>query len=66
MRAAQSRQKSYADKRRRPLAFEVGDYVYQKLSPMKNAQRFRLKRKLTQRYVLVFHVSQLKEVFACA
>ena len=33
--AAQSRQKSYADKRRSPLVFEVGDYVYLKVSPMK-------------------------------
>ena len=31
MKAAQSRQKSYADKRRRPLTFEVGDYVYLKV-----------------------------------
>jgi len=35
MRAAQSRQKSYADKRRRPLEFNVGDYVYLKVTPMK-------------------------------
>ena len=35
MKATQSRQKSYADKRRRPLTFEVGDYVYLKVSPMK-------------------------------
>ena len=35
MKTAQSRQKSYADKRRRPLTFEVGDYVYLKVSPMK-------------------------------
>jgi hypothetical protein len=33
--AAQSRQNSYADKRRRPMEFEVGDYVYLKVSPMK-------------------------------
>ena len=33
--ATQSRQKSYADKWRRPLTFEVGDYVYLKVSPMK-------------------------------
>ena len=33
--AAQARQKSYADKRRRPLTFEVGDHVYLKVSPMK-------------------------------
>ena len=40
MRESQSRQKSYADKRRRPLTFEVGDYVYLKVSPMKGVQRF--------------------------
>ena len=33
--AAQSRQKSYANKRRRPIEFEVGDYVYLKVSLMK-------------------------------
>jgi hypothetical protein len=35
MKATQSRQKSYADKRRRSLEFEVGDYVYLKVTPMK-------------------------------
>jgi hypothetical protein len=35
MKAAQSRQKSYADKRTRHLEFEVGDYVYLKVTPMK-------------------------------
>jgi hypothetical protein len=35
MAAAQARQKSYADKRRKPIEFEVGDYVYIKVSPMK-------------------------------
>ena len=30
---AQSRQKSYADRRRRPLAFEVGDHVFLKVMP---------------------------------
>ena len=35
MKIAQSRQKSYTDKRRRPLKFKVGDYVYLKVSPMK-------------------------------
>jgi len=51
MKAAQSRQKSYADKRRRPLTFEVGDYVYLKVLPMKGVQRFGVKRKLVPRYV---------------
>ena len=49
--ATQSRQKSYADKRRRPIEFEVGDYVYLKVSPMKMVQRFVVKRKLAPRYV---------------
>ena len=50
MKVAQSRQKSYADKRR-PLTFEVLDYVYLKVSPMKGVQRFGVKRKLAPRYV---------------
>ena len=49
--AAQSRQKSYADKRRSPLVFEVGNYVYLKVSPMKKVQRFGVKRKLVPWYV---------------
>ena len=35
LKIAQSRQKSYADRRRDPLVFEVGDHVYLKLSPWK-------------------------------
>jgi hypothetical protein len=34
LRIAQSRQKSYTDHRRRELSFEVGDFVYLKVSPM--------------------------------
>ena len=48
---AQSRQKSYSDKRRWPIEFEVGEYVYLKVSPMKGVQRFGVKRKLAPRYV---------------
>ena len=44
MKAAQSRQKSYADRRRRPLTFEVGDYVYLRVSPMKGVKRFGMKK----------------------
>ena len=51
MEAAQARQKSYADRRRRPLEFEVGDFVYLKVSPMKGVNRFGVKRKLAPRYV---------------
>jgi len=51
MKVTQSRKKSYADKRRRPIEFEVGDYVYLKVSPMKKVQQFGVKWKLAPRYV---------------
>ena len=35
LRTAQSRQKSYADRRRRPLEFQIGDQVFLKISPKK-------------------------------
>jgi hypothetical protein len=35
LEAAQARQKSYHDKRRKPLQFDVGDLVYLKVSPTK-------------------------------
>ena len=41
LRTAQSRQKSYADKRRSALEFEVGDDVLLKVSPWKGVIRFR-------------------------
>ena len=37
---AQSRQKSYADRRRRPLEFEVGDHVFLKVMPKREVVRF--------------------------
>ena len=58
MKAAQSRQKSYADKRRRPLAFKVGDYVYLKVSPMKGVNHFGIKGKLAPRYIGPFQILQ--------
>ena len=39
MKAAQDRQKSYADKRRRDLKFSVGDLVFVKISPLKSVIR---------------------------
>jgi len=58
LRVAQSRQKSYADTRRRELAFEEGDYVYMKVSPMRSMKRFNMKEKLAPRYVGLFKVLQ--------
>jgi hypothetical protein len=51
LKAAQSRQQSYADFRRRELSFEVGDYVYLKVSPIRGTKRFGVKGKLAPRYI---------------
>ncbi|GJY14660.1 putative reverse transcriptase domain-containing protein [Tanacetum coccineum] len=51
-----SRQKSYADKRLKPLEFEVGDMVLLKLSPWKGAVRFEKRGKLSPRYIGPFKV----------
>ncbi|GJV58439.1 hypothetical protein Tco_1459444 [Tanacetum coccineum] len=40
MQAAQDRQKSYADRKRKPMEFEVGDRVMLKVSPWKGIVRF--------------------------
>ena len=50
MLAAQSRQKSYADKRLRPLEFEVGAHVWLRISPTQGIRRFGIKGKLSPRY----------------
>ncbi|GJT72877.1 putative reverse transcriptase domain-containing protein [Tanacetum coccineum] len=73
---ARSRQKSYADKRRKPLEFEVGDRVLLKVSPWKGVVRpfkvleqvesFAYKLKLPQelsRVYNMFHVSNLKKYY---
>jgi len=51
LQAAQSRQKSYFDKRRKPLQFNVGDHVYLRVSPTKGVQRFGIKGKLAPCYI---------------
>jgi hypothetical protein len=54
--AAQSRQKSYTDKRRKPLKFEVGDHIYLQVSPMKGVRRFGIKGKLAPRYIGLYPI----------
>jgi hypothetical protein len=54
LKAARSRQESYANKRRQPLEFEVGDHVYLKVSPMKGMKRFEMKENLAPRYIGLF------------
>ena len=56
LKTAQSRHKSYADKRRRDLSFNIGDFVYLKVSPLKGMQRFQLKGKLAPRYIRPFKI----------
>ena len=51
LKAAQNRHKAYADKRRRPLHFEVGDHLYLKVSPMRGVHRFGVCGKLAPCYV---------------
>jgi hypothetical protein len=51
MLTAQSRQKSYADVRRRDLEFATGDEVLLKVSPTKGIVRFGIKGKLSPRYI---------------
>jgi hypothetical protein len=56
LRTAQSRQKSYADKRRKDLEFEVGDMVFLRVAPMKGVMRFGKKGKLSPRFVGPFEI----------
>nr|GEV68001.1 putative reverse transcriptase domain-containing protein [Tanacetum cinerariifolium] len=56
LKTARSRQKSYADKRRKTLEFKVGDRVLLKVSPWKGVVRFAKKGKLAPRYVGPFEI----------
>nr|GEU32155.1 putative reverse transcriptase domain-containing protein [Tanacetum cinerariifolium] len=56
IQAAQDRQKSYADLKRKPMEFKVGDRVMLKVSPWKGVIRFGKRGKLNPRYVRPFKV----------
>ncbi|KAJ9557171.1 hypothetical protein OSB04_011785 [Centaurea solstitialis] len=58
LKAARDRQKSYADNRRKPLEFQVGDKVLLKVSPWKGLIRFGKKGKLSPRFVGPFKVME--------
>nr|GEV18771.1 hypothetical protein [Tanacetum cinerariifolium] len=73
IQAAQDRQKSYANLKRKPMVFEVGDRVMLKVSPWKRVVRFAKVRKDAYRLELpqelsrvnhTFHVSSLKKCYA--
>jgi hypothetical protein len=56
LRIAQSRQKSYADGKRRDVVFQEGDYVYLNVSPIRGLRRFRVKVKLSPRFIGPFKI----------
>ena len=53
---SQSWQKSYADRRHRPLEFEVGDNVFLKVMPKREVVRFSKRGKLLPRFIGPFEI----------
>ncbi|GKG21045.1 hypothetical protein Tco_0380846 [Tanacetum coccineum] len=64
MQTARDRQKSYADKKRKPMDFQVRDKVMLKVSPWKGVVHFSKRRKLNPRYVIPFKVLENFRVVA--
>jgi hypothetical protein len=48
------------DKRRRDLSFEIGDFIYLKVSPMRDTHRFKVKAELSPQYMGPFKVIDCK------
>ena len=64
--AAQSRQRSYANPHRCEVTFDIGEYAFLRVSPMKGVFRFGRKRKLSPRYIGPFEVlERVGEVAYC-
>jgi hypothetical protein len=56
LRVTQSRQKSYTNHRRRELSFEVGNFIYLKVSPMRGLRCFKVRGKLVPRFIGPFKI----------
>jgi hypothetical protein len=56
LKVTKSCQETYANKRRRPLEFKVGNHVYLRVSPMKGMKRFGVKGKLAPHYIRSFPI----------
>ncbi|KAM0911004.1 hypothetical protein ACQ4PT_013787 [Festuca glaucescens] len=56
LKIAQSRQKSYADSKRREVTYEIGDRAYLRVSPLRGVKRFGVKGKLAPRFVGPFRI----------
>ncbi|XP_071711098.1 uncharacterized protein [Rutidosis leptorrhynchoides] len=59
LKAARDRHKMYAEPRRRPITFNVGDRVYLKVSPWKRVIRFGKLGKLAPRFIEPFSISEI-------
>jgi hypothetical protein len=64
LKISQSRQRSYADTRRRELSFKVGDFIYLKVSPIRGVRRFKVKGKLAPCYVGLYQILARREEVA--
>jgi hypothetical protein len=64
LKIAQSRQKSYADLKRRTWEPQVGDMVYLRVSPTRGIKRFGVKGKLSPRYIGPFKILSQKGTVA--
>jgi hypothetical protein len=59
LKSAQMRKKSYHDGGTAPRQYEVGDYVYLKVSPTKGVQRFSVKGKLAPHYIGPYEIIEV-------
>ena len=60
LKITQSRQKSYADSKRREVTYEVGDRAYLRVSPLRGVKRFGIKGKLAPRFIGPYKVLSRK------
>ena len=58
MKASQSRQKSYHDKRRKDLEFQAGDHVFLRVTPVTGVGRALKSKKLTSRFIGPYQISE--------
>ena len=56
LKVAQSRQKSYADSKRKEVVYEIGDRAYLRVSPLRGVKHFGFKGKLAPRFVGPYRV----------
>ncbi|XP_052182015.1 uncharacterized protein LOC127794802 [Diospyros lotus] len=64
MKTIQAKQKSYVDKRRRDLEFDVGNHVWLMVMPMNGVCRFGVSGKLSPHYIGLFEILERVEILA--